>query len=145
MIGSLPPDRLQQSFQSLQVHIHLALVVDRSAGIKVAVALRRLERGRNPLVQRVRGLHIVMTVGQAGGLARGVQPVSIHQRMTRRFNHPNMLQANALQLPGQALGGKADVACMLGKRRNGRNTEQRLQFFKEARLLAAGELERRRA
>ena len=131
---------LQQCFQSLHMHVHLTLVVDRSTGIKVSVPLRRLKRGREPFVQRVGRLHIVMPVGQAGRLARGMQPVSIHQRMTGGFNHSNVFQANSLQFPGQALGGESHVAFMLRKRRNGRNTEERLQFLKEPRLLAAGEL-----
>jgi hypothetical protein len=52
-----------------------------------------------------------------------------------------MFQANSLQLPGQALGGEPDVALVLRKRRDGRNTEERLQFLKESRLVAAGELD----
>ena len=121
---------------------HLPLVVDRAPGIEIAVALGGLERGRKPLVERVGRLDVVMAIGQAGGLAGGVQPVPIDQRMTGGLDHPDMLQANALQFPGQALGGQADVARVLGKGRNGRNTEQRFEFLEETRLLATGKLER---
>jgi hypothetical protein len=43
--GQAASGRLQQRFQGLQVHVHLTLVVDRAAGIKVAVALGGLKGG----------------------------------------------------------------------------------------------------
>ena len=124
------------------MHVHLPFVVDRPPGVKVAVALGGLERGGMPFVQGIGGLHIVMAIGQAGWLACGMQPVSINQRVTGGFDDPDMLQANPLHLPGQALGGKPDVARMLGEGRDRRNAEQRFQFLKEASLLAAGKIER---
>jgi hypothetical protein len=46
--------------------------------------------------------------------------------MTGCFDDPDMLQADSAQFPGQALGGKPDVTLVLGKGRDGRNTEERL-------------------
>ena len=51
-------------------------------------------------------------------------------------------QTYSFEFPGQAFGSEPYIACVLRKGGNGRNAEQRFQFFKEARLLAAGKLER---
>ena len=64
-----------------------------------------------------------MAIGQAGGLAGGMQPVAINQWVTGGFDHPDMLQPDPLHFPGQALGGKADVARVLGKGGDGGNAE----------------------
>jgi hypothetical protein len=48
---------------------HLAFVVDRAAGVEVAVALGGLEGRREPFVERVGRLHIVVAVDEHGGLA----------------------------------------------------------------------------
>ena len=114
---------MEQGLESLNMGEHLPLVVDRPTSIEVAVPLRGLKRRRKPLVQRVRRLDVVMAVGQAGRLPGGMQPISINQRVTGGFDDPDIFEANARQLGGQALGGPADVTFVLGKRRNGRDTE----------------------
>ena len=53
---------------ALHVHVHLPFVVDRAAGIEVAVALRGLKGRRHPFVKRVRGLDVVMAIARQVGL-----------------------------------------------------------------------------
>ncbi len=72
----------EQRFQRLDVHVHLALVVDSAAGVKVAVALGRFKGRRDPLIERIGRLHVIVAIGEAGGLALGVQPVGVDQRMS---------------------------------------------------------------
>ncbi len=95
----------QQRLQRLDLRPHLALVVDRAARVEVAVALGGLEGRREPLVERIGGLHIVVAVEEHGGLAGGVQPVGVDQRMAVGFNQPDILHADAGQFGGQQLGG----------------------------------------
>ncbi len=102
--GSLPLAG-QQRFQRLHLRPHLALVVHRAAGVDVAVAFGGLEGRREPLVQRIGRLHVVVPINQHRGLARGVQPVGIDQRVARGLNQPHVLHADALQLRRQHLGG----------------------------------------
>ena len=45
---------------------HLPFVVGRAAGIEIAVAARWFKRGRNPFVERVNGLHVVMPIDEHG-------------------------------------------------------------------------------
>jgi len=52
------------SLDGLDVAVHLALVVGRAARVDVAIANGRLEGRRNPLIQRIGWLHIVMPVAQ---------------------------------------------------------------------------------
>ena len=133
----------QQRLQRLDLRPHLALVVHRAAGVEVAVALRRLEGRREPLVQRIGRLHIVVAVKEHGRLARGMQPVGIDQRMTVGFDQPHVLHADAGQLGGQRLGGAAAIALVLGQRGDGRNAQQVLQFIEKARDGSGGRKLRR--
>ena len=55
---------LDPGLGALDVREHLPLVVGRAAGVEVAVAHGRLERGRDPFVQRVGRLHVVVAVDQ---------------------------------------------------------------------------------
>src|ERR1700722_1137097 len=87
---------LKQRFESLYVAEHLPLVVHRPARVEVAVPLRGLKRRRQPLVQRVWRLDVVMAIGQAGRLTGGMQPVSVDQGVTGGFDDPDVLEANAV-------------------------------------------------
>ena len=57
--------------------------------------------------------------------------------MTRTFSRPMRFSSVA-----RLSAASRTSPCVLGKGGNRRNTEQRFQFLKEARLLAAGKLER---
>ena len=124
----------EERFQRLEVHVHLALVVDRPARIQVSVALRWVKGGRKPFVQRVRRLHIIMAVTETSRLTLGVQPVAIDKRMATQLDEPDIFEADARHLCGQNLGGAADVASVFGKRGDAGNAEQSLQLVQEPAL-----------
>jgi hypothetical protein len=109
----------QQRFERFDVHIHLALVVHGAARVEVAIALGRLKRRREPFVQRIGRLNVIVSIQQRGWLAGGMKPVGIDQRMTGFFrasglDQPNVLHADARQFRGQHLGGMASIAIVLG-------------------------------
>src|SRR5438876_877709 len=58
--------RLHQRFKSLNLHPELAFIVHRAAGIDIVVALGGLKWWRDPLIQRIGWLHIVMRVTENG-------------------------------------------------------------------------------
>ncbi len=55
----------QERFQGFDLRPDLALVVTGAAAVDVAVALGRLEGRREPLVERIDGLHIIVAVEEA--------------------------------------------------------------------------------
>ena len=59
-----PPFTASTELHRLQVHPDLALVVDGTPGVEVAVADLRLERRRAPLVERIDRLDVVMAVDE---------------------------------------------------------------------------------
>jgi hypothetical protein len=65
-----------------------------------------------------------VAVKERGGLAGGVQPVGVDQRMAFGFDQPHVLHADAGQLGSQQLGGLAAIALVLGQRGDGRNAQQ---------------------
>ena len=69
-MGSLLVTCFEKRLESLDVHVHLALVVDSSAGIEIAVALGGLEGRRLPLVEWIGRLDIVVSIAEAGRFAR---------------------------------------------------------------------------
>ena len=75
------PGRLEPGLCRLQVSEHLALVVRGPASIKVAVADCRLERRREPGLQRFGRLDVIMAVDEQGGFTRGPEPFRINNRM----------------------------------------------------------------
>ena len=70
--GELAFVRGEEGFKGFDVHPDLALVVDGAAGVEIAVALGGLERGRDPLVERLGGLDVVVAVEEDGGGAVAV-------------------------------------------------------------------------
>jgi hypothetical protein len=126
------------------VHVHLAFIVDRSAGVEIAVALGRLERRRFPLVEGIGRLDIVVSVAQAGGLAGCVEPVGINERVTGGGDDLDVLHTDAGQFFGERLGGGKDVRLVLGKRGYGGDAEEGLEFVEEPGIVAAGVVDGRR-
>src|SRR5438477_13093702 len=60
--GAVRVDRLEARHQ-------IALVVGNAAAVEKAVALRRLEGWRLPLVERIRRLHVVVVINKKGAIA----------------------------------------------------------------------------
>ena len=103
----------QQRLHRLDVQVHLTLVVHGAAGEQVAVAHLRLERRALPLLQRLRGLHVVVAVDEQRGRAlRRAAPLAQHHGVPRRGDdlHGEPGLAHALRQP---LGGARGVVLVL--------------------------------
>jgi len=126
---------LHQRLDGLDLHPQLALVVDCAAGVDVLVALGRLERRRDPLVQRLRRLDVIMRVAQDRGLAGRVQPVGVDQRMALGRNDLHVLHADAAQTIGDKIRRAADVVFVLGRGAHAGDAKQVLQFTQKSLLV----------
>ena len=115
----------------------LAFVVTGAAAVDVAVALRRLERRREPFIERIDGLHIVVAVEQGGWFAGGVQPIGVNQRMALGIDEAGVLEADAGQLAEDEFGGAAAIGLVLGQGGNGRNAQQILEFVQKTGMVLA--------
>ena len=93
----------------LEVHEDLALVVGRAARVDLAVADRRLERRRHPEIQRIDRLHVVVAVEQDRRRVRRAEPVAVDDRIARRVDETDVLQADAAHLVGAPLGAALHV------------------------------------
>ena len=126
---------LEKSLDRFEQQVGLAFIVHGAAGVNIVVADCGLEGRRNPFVERVGRLNVVVTVQDERGLARGVEPFRINQRVlggpARRgwlpgddFDpfHPHFGQfaRNESRRP-------RDVGFVRGKRRNAWYPEQVLQ------------------
>ena len=124
-----------QRFGGLDVHVHLPFVVGRAAGVDVAVVNGGLEGRRMPKLQRIGRLDVVVAVAKHGGLAGGVQPIAIDERIARGGNDLDVFQARAAQAFGHKLRGGSDVGLVLGKRADAGDAEEILEFFEQAVLV----------
>ncbi len=130
----------EQRFESLDLRPDLALVVDGAAGVEIAVALGGLEGRREPLVERIGGLDVVVAVDEHGGFAR--QRAASRRRpadglavsMRRTFSMPMRLSSAASKF-----GGAAAIVLVLGQRGDGRNAQQVFQFIEKTRMILRGE------
>ena len=118
----------EQRFDGLDVAVHLALVVGRAARVDVAVANRRLEGRRDPFIQGIGRLHIVVPVAQNGRFPGRVQPIGVDQRMPRGLDHLDMFHLRGAQAGGDELGGALDVGDVLGQRADAGDAEEILQL-----------------
>ena len=73
--------RLQPGLHRFQMREHLPFVVGRPPGVEVAVANGRLERRREPWLQGLRRLHVVVAIHEQGWFTRGLEPFRINQGM----------------------------------------------------------------
>ena len=80
---------------------HLSLVVGGATAMETAVAQRRLERRRHPLVEGIRRLDVVVPIDQERRRIGSMQPVRRDDRMASRVHDPHMLQADRAQVIGQ--------------------------------------------
>ena len=110
-----------QRFQRFQVHIHLAFVIHGATGIEVLATLGGIERRSLPFIQRIGRLHVVVAIAEYGGLAGGMQPVTVDQRVAFGTDNLNALQAYTLHLRRYKLCRAAHVVLMVGKRADAGN------------------------
>ena len=115
---------------ALQVGEHLALVVGGAAGVEVAVAAGRLERGGDPLFQRIGRLHVVMAVDQGRrGTGHG-RRLGIDQRMPGRGDHLGG-EPHAAELVGHPVGRPVHVVPVVRIGADAGNPQKLAQFLLE--------------
>ena len=121
-----PAFGLHEALDRFEEEVGLPLVVNRAAGVDVLVAYRRLERGRNPFVERVRRLHVVVPVDKKRRLARELQPLPIHQRVLALLAVDNLdpSHSHRAELARDKLGRAPHVASVLRQRADARNLQQ---------------------
>jgi hypothetical protein len=124
-----------QRLGSLDVHVHLPLVVRRAAGVDVPVVDGGLEGRRAPKLQRIGRLDIVMAIAQHCRLTLRVEPVAINERITRGGDDVDILHAGTAQTFGHEMRGAGDVRLVFGKRADTGDAEELLQLFEEAVLV----------
>ena len=76
----------QPGLDGLEVHEDLALVVGAAARVDLAVAYRGLEGRRDPLVQRINGLHVVVAVEEDGRRALCAEPFAVDDGIAWRLD-----------------------------------------------------------
>src|ERR1700761_4760677 len=77
----------------------LPLVIARTTAVEVAAEEQRLKRRRAPLIERLDGLYVVMSIHQHGRQFRTPNPLAVDQRMTRSPNEAHVLETG-LEHPG---------------------------------------------
>jgi hypothetical protein len=120
-----------QGFDGFDVHIHLTLIVGGAAAVEIAVAEGRLERRARPQLERIGGLHVIVSIAQDGGLAECMKPVGIYQRMFGGGDDFDVLHPNDAQALGHKFGGAADIALMFRQRAHAGDTQEIFQLIEE--------------
>ena len=126
---------LPQRLEGFQVDVDLPFVVGGAATVEIFSADGRLERGSSPQIERLGGLHVVMSVNQHRGLARRLKGFAVHEGMYLGWNHFHAIQARSAELLGDPSGGALDIGPVLGLRADAGNAEQPLQLFQMLGLL----------
>ena len=91
----------------------LPLVVTRPPGVDAAVLVPGVEGGPDPLLERVRGLDVVVAVDQDRGAVRaGVEPLGRDDRVAARLVRCDLLEADAGQLAHDPLRRALHLACL---------------------------------
>src|ERR1700760_2624184 len=99
---------LEHRLERLYLEKSLSFIVHGATGVEIAIAFGGFERRCNPLIERVGGLDVVMTVSEAGGFASGMEPIAVNQGMTGGVDNPHVLEADPLQFGSQTNGSPAD-------------------------------------
>jgi hypothetical protein len=81
-----PSRYLEPGLDRFEVREHLALVVGRSPSIEVAVSNGRFERRRQPRLQWLGWLNVVVAVYQDGWLVGSAQPLGVDEGMPLGFD-----------------------------------------------------------
>ena len=121
---------LEPRLGGFQMREHLALIVGGAAGVEVAVALGRLERGREPRLERFGGLDVVMPVDEQRRLARCGQPFGVDDRVALGFDQLG-LEPHRGQVVAHPDGGPARVGVMIGLGADAGNPDQGLELLFE--------------
>ena len=88
---------LQMALERLDHQPCLTFVVDRSAGVDVVVADLRLERRRQPLIERIGWLDVVVPVDDQRRLSRRVEPLGVDDRSAVAADHVAVQQGRSAE------------------------------------------------
>jgi len=136
----------EEALEGFDVHPHLALVVNGSAGVEVFVALGGLEGWGEPLVEGFGGLDVVVAVAEDGRGAGSVEVVGVDERVAvgvgcaRGFDEVDVVEADAGELGGAEFGSAADVGKVLGGGGDGGDAQEGLELFDELFFVRVGEV-----
>ena len=97
--------------------------------------------GVMPFVERVGGLHVVVGVAEDGGLAGGVQPVGVDERMALGGDDFDVLHADAAQFVGDEVGGFLNVGLVFVEGADAGNAEKIFEFVEKTLLIIAGKID----
>ena len=75
------PLGLEEAFERLAEQIHLPFIVHGTARINVIVADGWLKRRRDPFIQRIGWLHVIVAVEEQRRLAGRLQPLCVNQQV----------------------------------------------------------------
>ena len=123
-VRQLAAVRLEERLESLHFHPELAFVVDRAARINVVIALGGLEGRGVPFIERLGRLDVVVSVHQDRGLALGMEPVGVDERMAGGVDDLDVVHADAAEFIGDEVGGLRDVAFVLFESADARNAKE---------------------
>src|SRR6202790_2334648 len=95
------------------MQVHLAFVVGGATSEEVAIAHCGFKGRRGPELQRLGGLHVVMSVKKNGGLAGSVERFGVHQRVHVGGNDFDGLESGGAQLVRNPVRGAFNVRLVL--------------------------------
>ena len=125
--------RAEVRLERLDVQVQLSLVVDGAARVDAAVPHGRLERRRLPQLERLGGLHIVVTVDEHRRCAiAGLAPLADDDRMAIGRDDLGR-ETDVAHARGKPLGGTHHVGPMLGARAHARDAQELEQLVVDAR------------
>ena len=131
----------QVRFERREVHQDLAFVIDAAASVHASVAHGRFEGRRLPELERILGLHVVVSVNQNRGRARRVQPRSVGDRQAVSLENFRFGQTGGAHARDDRFGGAAHLGVARRIRRNGRAGDPVTQFAQVAFAVRANEFD----
>ncbi len=130
---------LEEGFEGLDVHPELALVVDGTAGVDVAVADCGLEGWGEPFVERIRRLDVEVAVEQDGGRAGGMEVVGVDEGVACGLDDLDVVHADAGEFGGEEGGGGEDVGGVLGEGADAGDAEEGFELVEGLIAVLVGE------
>ena len=123
-IDRKPAFGLQEAFQRHNGGKHVSLAVRSPAGRHLVAGQPGFEGRMIPQIQGVDGLNIEVPVDQHRGLAGGVQPVAVHDRMAPCLHDLRVLQPGLHDAVGHPLGSASHIRGMFRQGRDAWEPEE---------------------
>ena len=123
-VDGQPARGLQPRSRSPEVEMDLALVVG-GATPEDAAALDTWIEGRPcPLLERIRGLDVVVAVDDDGRGPGGVQPVGVDERVATGLGDIDVLEADGTHARGEPFGAGTHVPMVLAEHADGGDAQE---------------------